>query len=72
MCATRLDWRMDRLAPEAFADALHDELVDGINVVGWEDDINVVDREDDVAVFVGLDPDESLIPMTIEACRRAF
>jgi len=54
---------MDRLAPEAFADALHDELEDGINVV---------DREDDVAVFVSLDPDESLIPTTSEAFRRAF
>jgi len=36
---------------------------DGINVVGWEDE---------VAVFVGLDPDESLIPTTIGACRRTF
>ncbi|WP_134670719.1 DUF7522 family protein [Halorussus marinus] len=36
---------------------------DGINVVGWDEE---------VAVFVGLDPDPTLIPTTVEACRRAF
>ncbi|WP_231184092.1 hypothetical protein [Haladaptatus sp. DYF46] len=35
----------------------------GINVVGWNEN---------AGVFVGLDPDETLIPTTIRACRSAF